>query len=60
MLILTRRVNESIRIGEIEIMVTKITVSGMELRGAQVKLGIDAPAHMVIDRVEKPKKGGES
>jgi sRNA-binding carbon storage regulator CsrA len=53
-------VNESIRIGEIEIMVTKITVSGMELRGAQVKLGIDAPAHMVIDRVEKPKKGGES
>jgi carbon storage regulator len=46
MLVLTRKLNESIKIGE-EI---EITVIGVE--GDQVKLGINAPKHIEIHRKE--------
>jgi carbon storage regulator len=48
MLVLTRRVDEVIRIGDgpgrIEVVVTAI-------KGGQVKLGIDAPADLAVARV---------
>ncbi len=47
MLILTRKVGESITIGD-----GSITVSVMEIKGRQVRLGIDAPPHTPIHRME--------
>lgn len=47
MLILTRKVGESITIGD-----GSITVSVMEIKGRQVRLGINAPAHTPIHRQE--------
>lgn len=47
MLVLTRRVDEIVKIGDdIEIMVVKIDGRG------QVKLGITAPKDVVVDRLE--------
>ncbi|MDR1784911.1 MAG: carbon storage regulator CsrA [Spirochaetaceae bacterium] len=46
MLILTRRLNEKIKIGE------DITVTVIELRGDQVKIGIEAPKHVKVFRQE--------
>jgi carbon storage regulator CsrA len=46
MLILTRRVGESIRIGD------DITVVVMGAKGAQVRVGIDAPKGLSVDREE--------
>jgi carbon storage regulator len=46
MLILSRRVNEKIVIGE------DIVVSVVEVRGDQVKLGIDAPRNVKVFRQE--------
>ncbi|HEY8539138.1 MAG TPA: carbon storage regulator CsrA [Steroidobacteraceae bacterium] len=46
MLILTRRLGESIQIGE------GIEVTILEVRGNQVRLGIAAPAEVVILRSE--------
>lgn len=46
MLILTRKVGESIQIGD-EITVTVIGVQGM-----QVRLGINAPKNVAVDREE--------
>ena len=46
MLILSRRVNEKIVIGD------DIVVSVVEVRGDQVKLGIDAPRHVKVFRQE--------
>ncbi len=46
MLILTRKVGEVIRIGD------GITVRVLEVRGSQVRLGIDAPAEVRIFREE--------
>ena len=46
MLILTRKLGEKINIGD-DIMVTLL-----EIKGAQVKLGIDAPKHIGIHRNE--------
>jgi len=46
MLMLTRKVGEKVMIGDdVEIMVT-------EIRGGQVKLGITAPAHIAVHRLE--------
>ncbi|MCL6624564.1 MAG: carbon storage regulator CsrA [Fimbriimonadales bacterium] len=46
MLVLTRKVNQSIMIGdEIEIVV-------LEVRGEQVRLGIRAPKHVEVHRKE--------
>jgi carbon storage regulator len=47
LLILTRKVGESIAIGD-----GPITVSVMEVKGRQVRLGITAPAHTPIHRQE--------
>lgn len=46
MLILTRRVGESIRIGD------DITVVVIEIKGGQVRLGVEAPQGVAIDRQE--------
>jgi carbon storage regulator len=46
MLILTRKLGEKINIGD-DIMVTLL-----EIKGAQIKLGIDAPKHIGIHRNE--------
>jgi carbon storage regulator len=51
LLILTRKVGESITIGD-----GSITVSVMEVKGRQVRLGIDAPADTPIHRMEIFKK----
>lgn len=46
MLILTRKLGESITIGD------KIRVSVLGIRGRQVRLGIDAPSDVVVHREE--------
>ncbi len=46
MLVLTRKVNESITIGHF------ITISILEVKGNQVKLGIRAPKDVHINRTE--------
>lgn len=46
MLVLTRKLNQSITIGR------DITVRVVEIRGGEVKLGIDAPADVTVDREE--------
>lgn len=45
MLVLTRRLNQSIMIGEIEVTV-------IEVRGDQVRLGIHAPRDVPVHRKE--------
>lgn len=47
MLILTRKVGESITIGD-----GSITVSVIEVKGRQVRLGINAPSDTPIHRME--------
>jgi carbon storage regulator len=46
MLVLTRKVNESITIG------SGVTVSLLEIRGNQVRLGIEAPRDTPVHRTE--------
>lgn len=46
MLILTRRVNESVRIGD------DIEVRIVEVRGGQVRVAIDAPKEVPVHREE--------
>ncbi|MEJ2656889.1 MAG: carbon storage regulator CsrA [Desulfobacterales bacterium] len=46
MLILTRKLGEKITIGD------DITVTLVEIKGKQVKLGIEAPKHIEIHRLE--------
>lgn len=46
MLVLTRRVNEKILIGD------NIVVTVLEVRGDQVRLGIDAPRDVKVFREE--------
>jgi carbon storage regulator len=55
MLMIARRENEGIQAGDIEITV-------LSIRGNQVRLGITAPAHVVVSRKEllspeQPRKG---
>jgi carbon storage regulator len=50
MLILTRRAGEALRIGDdIEVMV-------MAVNGAQVRIGINAPRDVAVDREEIAKR----
>ena len=46
MLVLTRKVGEKIQIGD------DISIVIMELKGKQVKLGIDAPSNIKVHREE--------
>ena len=46
MLVLTRKVEESVTIGN------HITISVLEVRGNQVKLGIKAPKDISVNRTE--------
>lgn len=48
MLILTRRVGESVLIGDEMV----ITVTVLSVRGNQVRLGVQAPANVAVDREE--------
>jgi carbon storage regulator len=46
MLILTRRIGRSVRVGE------DITVTIVEVKGGQVRLGISAPREVAVHREE--------
>jgi carbon storage regulator len=46
MLILTRRAGETVMIGD------NVTVTVVGVNGTQVRLGINAPREMVVDREE--------
>jgi carbon storage regulator len=46
MLILTRRAGETLRIGD------DVEVTVMAINGSQVRIGIKAPRHVVVDREE--------
>lgn len=46
MLILSRKIDEKIRIGE------DISVTVIEIRGDQVKVGVEAPKHVKVFRQE--------
>jgi carbon storage regulator len=46
MLILARKVGEAITIAD------DITIKVLEVKGGQVKIGVDAPAHITIHRNE--------
>ena len=50
MLVLTRKLGEKIQIGD------DISVLIMDIKGKQVRLGIDAPSHVTIHREEIFKK----
>jgi carbon storage regulator len=46
MLILTRRPQETIRVGD------QVTITVLGVEGNKVRFGIDAPRHIVVDREE--------
>ena len=46
MLILTRRTDEALKIGD------NITITVLEIRGNQVRLGVDAPRDVAVHRQE--------
>lgn len=56
MLILTRRIGESIQVGQ------EIEISVLEVRGNQVRLGISAPPDVLVLRSElvDPAREGDS
>jgi carbon storage regulator len=47
MLILTRKAGEKILIGK------NISITGVEIRGRQVRLGIEAPPNLLVLRTEE-------
>ena len=53
MLVLTRKIGERIRIGD------TVTVRVLEVRGSQVRLGVEAPADVRIYREEIYRPEGE-
>lgn len=46
MLILTRRVGETLHIGD------SVTVTVLEVKGNQVRIGVNAPKHIEVHRAE--------
>lgn len=51
MLVLTRKANQTIRIGE------NVTVMIVSVRGDSVRIGIEAPREVVVQRGELDKEG---
>ena len=47
MLVLSRKLNEQIQVGD------GVTITVLEIRGAKVRLGIEAPAEVRVVRKEK-------
>lgn len=54
MLILTRRVNESLVIGD------DVTVTVLGVKGNQVRIGVDAPRDVSVHREELAQKGDDT
>ncbi len=58
MLILTRRVGETLMVGD------EVTVTVLGVKGNQVRIGVNAPKHVAVHReeiylrIQKEKKGG--
>lgn len=58
MLILTRRVGETVMIGD------EVTITILGVKGNQVRVGINAPKHIAVhreeiyDRIQREKRGG--
>lgn len=50
MLILTRRINEALRIGD------DVSITVLEIKGNQVRLGINAPKEVSVHREEIYKR----
>ena len=50
MLVLTRKVGERIRIGE------DVVITVVRINGTAVRLGVEAPAHLVVVRQELAKQ----
>ena len=46
MLILTRRINEGLRIGD------DVSITVLEIKGNQIRLGVDAPKEVAVHREE--------
>lgn len=46
MLVLTRRPKERLRIGE------SVVITVLGIKGSQVRIGIEAPRHIAVDREE--------
>lgn len=46
MLILSRKPGEEIRIGD------EITIAVLGIKGQQIRIGIQAPKHIIVDRSE--------
>ncbi|AQA18212.1 hypothetical protein BST95_08170 [Halioglobus japonicus] len=53
MLIVTRRIGESLKIGQLEdVLEGPVTVTVLGMKGNQVRIGIDAQRSMRVDREE--------
>lgn len=60
MLILTRRVGETLMVGD------KVTVTVLGVKGNQVRIGVNAPKDVAVhreeiyERIQREKNGGEA
>ncbi|HTI50852.1 MAG TPA: carbon storage regulator [Planctomycetaceae bacterium] len=53
MLVLARKLNEALRVGE------EVRITVVEIRSGRVRLGIDAPRHVRIHREEAARRDPE-
>src|SRR5262245_27290531 len=54
MLVLTRKLQEKIRIGD------NVTITVLRVKGQAVRIGIDAPREVRVVRAELPRDGGQA